>query len=162
MLAVDWDVLRSNAASLLAWIGWERVVHMTFPQFQFAFVNTLPEEEKRACYDRYLVPETGRIFFQAAFASLDPHQALHVNFKNDNRAPLLLVAGELDHIVPAHVVRANYAHYSQATARTDFREFPRRAHLLVAQEGWEEIAGFVAEWLAEVASPPAPAALAGV
>lgn len=150
VLAVDWAVLKSNSGVLLEWMGWEKVVTMTFPQFQFSFVNTFPAEEQQKYYDRYLVPETGRIFFQAAFAQLDPHHALHVNFKNNERAPLLLTAGELDHIVPAHVSRANYEHYRHSTARTDFREFAGRAHLLLAQKGWEEIANFAADWLDQV------------
>jgi pimeloyl-ACP methyl ester carboxylesterase len=131
-------------------MGWERVVTMSFPEFQFTFVNTFPEEQQRDCYDRYLVPETGRIFFQAAFAALDPHNTLYVNFKNNERAPLLMIAGEQDHVVPAHVARANFEHYKDSTARTDFHEFPGRAHLLMAQEGWEEVADFIATWLAQL------------
>ncbi len=158
VLAVDWAVLKSNSGVLFEWMGWEKVMTMTFPQFQFSFVNTFPEEEQQKYYDRYLVPESGRIFFQAAFAQLDPHHALHVNFKNNERAPLLLTAGELDHIVPAHVSRSNYEHYRHSTARTDFREFAGRAHLLLAQVGWEEIADFAADWLDQVRqqapSPP--------
>lgn len=149
VLAVDWDVLRSNSASLLKWMGWERVVTMSLPEFQFAFVNTFPEAEQQRLYDRYCVPETGRIFFQAAFAALDPHDALYVNFRNDKRAPLLMIAGELDHVVPAHVARSNFEHYGQSRARTDFHEFSGRAHLLMAQDGWEEIADFMAHWLGQ-------------
>ena len=147
VLAVDWDVLRSNSASLLTWMGWDRVVTMSFDEFQFAFVNGFQEPQQRACYDSYVVPETGRIFFQAAFAALDPHNTLQVNFANNNRAPLLMIAGEHDHIVPAHVARSNFEHYEGAAARTDFHEFPGRAHLLIAQDGWEEIADYVANWL---------------
>ena len=147
VLAVDWDVLRSNSASLLKWMGWERVVTMTFPEFQFSFVNTFPEALQQYCYDRYVVPETGRIFFQAAFAALAPNHALQVNFTNNDRAPLLMIAGEHDHIVPAHVARSNFEQYQHSSAHTDFHEFKGRAHLLIAQEGWEEIAEYVANWL---------------
>jgi alpha-beta hydrolase superfamily lysophospholipase len=96
------------------------------------------------------VPETGRIFFQAAFAQLDPHHAIRVNFKNNSRAPLLLIAGEKDHLVPAHVVRSNYKHHKQSTARTDLKEFPGRSHLITAGEGWEEVADFIADWLEQL------------
>ena len=153
VFALDWSVLKVNAGILFKWMAWDQVVHMAFPEFQYAFTNTFPEDQQRACYDKYLVPETGRIFFQAAFAQLDPHHALQVNFKNNDRVPLLLIAGEKDHIVPAHVARANYEHYQHSTARTDFREFPGRAHLLIAQEGWEEIADYIATWLAPLATP---------
>lgn len=153
VLALDWSVLKANAGVLFQWMGWDKVVTMSLSDFQYAFVNTFPEEEQRALYERYVVPETGRIFFQAAFAPLDPHHALHVNFKNNARAPLLLIAGELDRIVPAHVARSNYEHYRHSTARTDFREFAGRAHLLIAQEGWEEIAAFAATWLEALPDP---------
>jgi len=33
-----------------------------------------------------------------------------------------------------------------------FYEFPGRAHLLTAQEGWEEVAAYIANWLDELRS----------
>jgi alpha-beta hydrolase superfamily lysophospholipase len=123
---------------------------MSFPEFQYAFTNNFSEEEQRTYFERYVVPESGRLFFQVAFAALDPHHATRVNFKNNDRAPLLLIAGENDHLVPAHVVRTNYEHHKESAARTDFHEFAGRSHLLTAQAGWEEVADFVAGWLAEL------------
>jgi pimeloyl-ACP methyl ester carboxylesterase len=153
--AVDWTVLKANASVLFKWMNWDKVLTMSLPEFQYAFTNAFPEEEQKKYYDRYVVPETGRLFFQAAFAQLDPHHALRVNFKNNDRAPLLLITGEKDHLVPAHVTKSNYEHYKHSTARTDFKEFEGRAHLLMAQDGWEEIADFAANWLDEISAAPA-------
>lgn len=150
VLALDWTVLKANMRVLSTWMGWDKVLTMTFPEFQYAFTNTFPEEEQRKYYDRYVVPESGRLFFQVAFAQLDPHHATRVNFDNNERAPLLLIAGEKDHLVPAHVVRSNYEHHKRSAARTDFHEFPGRAHFLTVQEGWEEVAGYIVNWLDEV------------
>ncbi len=147
VLAVDWTVLKANSSVLFRWMNWDKVLTMTLPEFQYAFVNTFPEAQQQTLYDRYVVPETGRIFFQAAFAQLDPHHALRVDFANTQRAPLLLIAGEHDHLVPAHVVKSNYERYQRSTARTDHHEFAGRAHLLIAQDGWEEVAGYAANWL---------------
>ena len=147
VLAVDWTVLQANSRTLFGWMNWDKVLTMTFSEFQYAFTNTFPEEQQKTYYDRYVVPESGRLFFQAAFAQLDPHHALRVNFENPNRAPLLLIAGELDHLVPAHVVKTNYEHHKRSTAQVDFHEFPGRAHLLTSQDGWEEIADYVNSWL---------------
>lgn len=80
ILAVNRDVLKANSHTLSGWMNWEKVLHMSFPEFQFAFVNTFPEDQQKYFYDRYVVPETGRIFFQAAFAQLDPHHAPQTNF----------------------------------------------------------------------------------
>jgi pimeloyl-ACP methyl ester carboxylesterase len=154
VLAVDWTVLKANAKVLFGWMNWDRVVHMTFPEFQYAFTNSFPEEEQHYYYDRYVVPETGRLFFQAAFAQLDPNHALKVNFENNDRAPLLLITGEKDHLVPAHVTKANFDHYKQSTARTDFKEFEGRSHLIAAGEGWEEVANYIADWLDQLANQP--------
>jgi pimeloyl-ACP methyl ester carboxylesterase len=155
VLAVDWTVLKANSNVLFRWMNWENVLTMTFPEFQYAFTNTFPEDQQKYFYERYVVPETGRPFFQAAFAQLDPHHALHVNFKNDTRAPLLLIAGEKDHLVPAHVVRSNYQHHQKSKARTDFHEFAGRAHLITAQDGWQEVAGYVSDWLDRLPSKAA-------
>jgi pimeloyl-ACP methyl ester carboxylesterase len=150
ILAVDWTVLKANSRVLSTWMGWDKVLTMSFPEFQYAFTNTFSEEDQRTYFDRYVVPESGRLFFQVAFAPLDPHHATRVDFKNAERAPLLLIAGEFDHLVPAHIVESNYEHHKQSPARTDYHQFAGRAHLLTAQAGWEEVADFVAGWLADL------------
>ncbi len=147
VLAVDWTVLKANSNVLFRWMNWDKVLTMSFPEFQYAFVNTLPEDQQKEYYNRYVVPETGRLFFQAAFAQLDPHHALLVNFKNNDRAPLLLVAGEEDHLVPAHVVKSNYEHHKQSSALSDLQEFAGRSHLITSQAGWEQVADYAANWL---------------
>jgi pimeloyl-ACP methyl ester carboxylesterase len=154
VLALDWDALKANTHTLTGWMNWDKVLTMSFPKFQFAFVNTFPQDQQHKYYDRYVVPETGRIFFQVALAQLDPHHATRVNFKNNERAPLLLIAGEKDHLVPAHVVKSNYEHHKHSTARIDFKEFEGRSHLIGSQDGWEEVAGYVANWLAQLSGQP--------
>jgi dipeptidyl aminopeptidase/acylaminoacyl peptidase len=72
---------------------------------------------------------------------------VQVNFKNANRAPLLLIAGTEDHIVPAAMNRANYRKYQRSLAKTDFKEFASRVHWIIAQGGWEEVADYIAQWL---------------
>ena len=158
VFALDWSVLKANASILFKWMAWDQVVQMSPAEFAYAFTNTFPPEQQRYYYERYVVPETGRIFFQAAFAQLDPHHALRVNFKNPTRAPLLLIAGEKDHLIPPHVPRSNYDHYKGSPARTDLREFAGRSHLLIAGKGWEEVAAYVAGWLEALPAAATPAA----
>ncbi|MEA2575859.1 MAG: hypothetical protein QOH93_3157 [Chloroflexia bacterium] len=150
VFAVTGTVLKANAGVLLGWMNWKKAIRMSLPQFQYAFTNTFPEKEQKYYYERYVVPETGRIFFQAAFAMLDPHHAIRVNYKNNDRAPLLLIAGEKDHLVPPSVTRSNYTRYKHSTARTDFKEFKGRSHLISSGEGWKEVAGYIAGWLEQL------------
>jgi alpha-beta hydrolase superfamily lysophospholipase len=120
----------------------------TREQFHYAFTNTMTDEEAAAAYERYEVPGPNRVFFEDAFANLIPHSAATVNFHNDTRAPLLLIAGGKDHIAPASTTRANYGLYAQAqtNAITDFKEFPERSHFTIGEKGWEEVADFALTW----------------
>lgn len=142
-----WSSLQSNKGVLLTWCGWRRIVRLSFPDFRYAFVHTLGYREQRAAYDEHVVPETGRIFFQAALASIDLHPTLRVDFANGTRPPLLLIAGEDDHIVPAAMVRETYHKYRNGPAYIELMEFARRTHWIIAQDGWDEVAGYIAEWL---------------
>lgn len=129
---------------------WKKVVRLSFKQFQFGFVNSLPLEVQHAAYDAYVVPESGKLFSQAVNAALDPHSPLAANLHNATRAPLLLTAGTKDHTVPLSQVTATYRKYRQTPARTDFLTFEGRTHWLIKQDGWEEVAQKIDAWLHEV------------
>ena len=117
-------------------------VQMTFEHFQYAFVNTLPLDEQRAAYDRYVVPESRGVPTSSLGA------AGKVDFSKLHR-PLLITAGEKDHIIPASLNRSNYEKY-KAPAVTDFKEFAGRDHFLIGSRGWEEIADYSLAWLGKI------------
>lgn len=147
VFATQLSVFRANLPVLLQPGASSGVVRMTYPQFRYSFVNTMTETAAHAAYDAHVIPETGRIFFQAALGTA----AVGVNFANPTRRPLLLIAGERDHVVAAGLNRTNFRKYSASKARTDFKEFPGRAHWIIAQDGWEEVAGYAADWLENAA-----------
>lgn len=123
-----------------------RAIGLTFEQWHYAFTNTFPEEESRALYQRYAVPASGSIFWDSALATLRPgHQSTYVNYHNDDRAPLLFVSGEQDHLMPPKVQQSNARHYKSNTV-TEVEEYAGRPHLLPAAPGWEEIADHVLDW----------------
>ncbi|PZR07230.1 MAG: alpha/beta hydrolase, partial [Archangium gephyra] len=76
--------------------------------------------------------------------NFDPKAAAKVNFKNEDRAPLLFIAGQLDHIMPSTVNRANAKKYR--TGVIAFREFEGRDHFIAGEKGWEEVASFALDW----------------
>jgi pimeloyl-ACP methyl ester carboxylesterase len=119
---------------------------LTAKQFHYAFCNTLSEPESNAVYERYAVPGPVRPLFQAGLAALNPRAASKVNLKNSDRAPLLIVGGGLDHIVPPHTSRTNFKLYHRSTAITEYKEFPGRSHYTVGQDGWEEVADYARDW----------------
>jgi pimeloyl-ACP methyl ester carboxylesterase len=123
-----------------------RAVGLTPEEWRYAFTNTFNEEESRALYERYAVPASGGILWGIVLANLQPgHQGAWVDYKNDDRAPLLFISGSEDHLMPPSVQRSNAKHYRSNTV-TEVREYEGRAHLLPAQEGWEEVADYALEW----------------
>jgi len=128
-------------------------VDLDFDQFNYAFTNTWEPEAARAAFDRYAVPETGRIFFQDGFANFTLHGETEVDFDREERSPLLITVGEHDHTVPPAVAKENFHKYRDVAATTDFVEFPGRSHLLMDGDGWEEVAQYIADWLDRVLRP---------
>ncbi len=123
-----------------------RAVMLTHDQFHYAFTNTLPIDQSRAAYDRYAVPGPGRVLFQGALANFSRHAATAVDFKKANRAPLLIIAGGADHIVPASVDRAVANLYAKGAGKTEYKLYPERSHWTVAQPGWEDVADYALDW----------------
>jgi pimeloyl-ACP methyl ester carboxylesterase len=148
--AFEPTAIRSLASVLLTPFAWRRVVRWSFERFRYAFVHPLSLVEARAAYETQVTPESGRIFWQSAVSLVSPGSPTRVDFRNSSRAPLLLVAGAVDRIVPAVINRRNHRAYRHSPARTDYREFPGRAHWIIAQAGWDEVASYVAGWLDEV------------
>jgi pimeloyl-ACP methyl ester carboxylesterase len=124
-----------------------KAVSYDFEQWNYAFTNTFPEDRARKLYERYAIPVSGRILFESALANLTPgHQGTYVDYHNDERAPLLFVAGTEDNIMPPKVQWSNAAHYKSTKTLTEVVEFGGKPHLLPAAPGWEEIADYVLAW----------------
>jgi pimeloyl-ACP methyl ester carboxylesterase len=136
------------------------IVTLTLEEFTYGFVNTFAPEEAAAAYERYAVPETGRIFYEAGFANFALHPPTQVHFKNEQRAPLLIVGADEDHTVPASVARAQHKKYEHSPAQTDYLEFEGRPHLFTVGAGSDEVAAAIDSWLDGVLDQ-APAAAGG-
>jgi pimeloyl-ACP methyl ester carboxylesterase len=81
-----------------------RPVGFTKDQFHYAFANTLSKEESDKVYDRYHIPAPGNFVWDPVLSNFTPgHQDTYVNFKNENRAPLLFIAGGADNLMPPSV-----------------------------------------------------------
>jgi alpha-beta hydrolase superfamily lysophospholipase len=151
------STLRSGFPVLKSPANKHRAVALTFPEFHYSFTNTMSEEDAKAAFERYAAPGPGRVLFEGAFANFNPRTPLQVDFKNDDRAPLLLIAGGSDHVVPAAVDKAASKRFARSSAITDYKEFPGRSHFTVGQAGWEEVADYALEWAVEHAATPTAA-----
>jgi pimeloyl-ACP methyl ester carboxylesterase len=145
------NAVRASLPVLLGWESWQRVRRMSFESFQWGWVHTLTEPEQRAVYEQQVIPTSGRLFLQALLAPLT--NETKVNFRNSLRAPLLIIAGELDRTVEAPMNLANYRKYARSTSVTDYRAFTGRTHWIIGQPGWEEVADYVMDWIAKQVGP---------
>jgi pimeloyl-ACP methyl ester carboxylesterase len=150
ILRLPFSTLKAAAPALAHPSTRHGIVTLTLEEFTYGFVNTVGEDEAAAAYERYAVPETGRIFYEDGFANLHRHGPTEIDWGNPERAPLLFVGAEEDNTVPASVTHAEYKKAGRAPARTDYVTFAGRPHLHMGVAGWEEPAEAIAGWLDEV------------
>jgi pimeloyl-ACP methyl ester carboxylesterase len=146
LLALPLSSLKSGFPVLKNPANNHRAVMLTPEEFHYAFTNTLSEEESAAVYARYAVPGPGRVLFQGALANFNPRAATKVDFHNNERAPLLIIAGGEDHVSPVAVNRSTAKHQRKSEAITAFKEFPGRSHYTLGQPGWETVADYALAW----------------
>jgi pimeloyl-ACP methyl ester carboxylesterase len=120
-----------------------KAVPLDEDQFHYAFANTLTQDESNAIRDRYHVPGAASVLREGAAANLHRHAATEVDFEKPDRAPLLFVAFEDDHIVPPKASHHNAEHYK--TGIVAFQQFDDRPHF-PGVPGWEEVADFALDW----------------
>ena len=90
--------------------------------------------------------------FQGALANFNPRAATKVNYRNDDRAPLLFIAGGEDHVIPEAVDASQAKKYRHSDAVTEFHAFEGRSHFTIGQDGWEEVADYALDWAMQHAS----------
>lgn len=97
--------------------------------------NGLPAAERAEVHAR-MTPESGRHLRDLALPGVpvDPRRS---------RGKLLVIAGGSDRTLPPSYQRPIARKYG-----ADYREYPGRAHLLMLEPGWREIARDLADWLA--------------
>jgi pimeloyl-ACP methyl ester carboxylesterase len=132
-----------------------KAVGFTPEQWHYAFTNTFSEEESLALFERYHIPASGRVFWGSALANIHPgHDDPWVNYRNPDRAPLLFISGSEDNLMPPSIQKSNAKHYRAPGLVTEVKEYEGYAHLLPAQQGWEEIADDALAWAVEHSKLP--------
>lgn len=124
-----------------AWAGWRRVLRMKRATFGKYFANDLPRAQQDELFAREIVPAPGRIYYQSVLGL-----GSAINWKNPERAPLLLISATGDKTIEPSMVRQNLARYATSPALTAFKSFAGRSHFLIAAPGWEEVADYALGW----------------
>ncbi len=140
VLPLPISALRSASPVLSNPANRHRAVPLTFEQFQYGFGNAVDEAEAKELYEAYAVPGAGAPIFQAASANLNPWTEVKVKTKNPERGPLLIVGADQDHTVPAVISKASFKKQKRNEGVTEIKVFEGRAHSLVVDHGWKDVA----------------------
>jgi non-heme chloroperoxidase len=108
VLPLPVSALKSASPVLRNPLNIKRAVPLTFEQFRYGFANVVDEKEAHELYDRYAVPGSGALLFQAAMANLNPWTEAKADTKSPGRGPMLIISGDQDHTVPWAIANASY------------------------------------------------------
>lgn len=114
---------------------------MSFSDWQYAFTNNMPLAQQKAAYDAIAIPES-KLCLRDGLTSV-----AKVDFAKPH-VPLLILAGDIDHCIPASLNATNYNKYKKNGSVTDFKVMPGRNHFVLGQPTWKEDADYALNWLA--------------
>ena len=143
--ALKYSVIKSFWSILTKWGFWKKPNRISFKAAQYAIMHLLSETEQKNCYDKFVF-ESGRAAFEIGFWLVDGKGAAKVD-ESKISCPVLVVAGSEDRITPAKVTQKVAKKYS---AVSTYKEFKNQAHWVIGEDGWEEIAVFISEWIDEL------------
>ena len=137
---VSLSFIRSNSGVLNFLANSDSPLQLTQSDFSYAFAPAQSPEQQKSLYETYYVPESRHVGRAplGADAKVDASKA---------RGPLLIIAGQKDHIIPSKLNYENFKFYGKAQGVTDFQEFEGRDHSTVLSPGWEKVADYTLDWL---------------
>jgi len=157
VLPLPISALRSASPVLSNPLNRGRAVPLTFEQFKYAFANAVADEEAHSLYETFAVPAPGKPLFQAALANVNPWTEDKVDTQNPERGPLLILDGELDHVVPWSIANASFKQQQKNPGVTEIAKVPGRGHALTIDSGWREVAELSLAFVRRFLAPGMPA-----
>lgn len=147
MLDFDWGFLK-NSAVIANPLKGDEPIYMDAKTFHGAFANMLSEAEAKAEFERTATHDSRNVLrdCMGEDGKIDLDKA---------HGPLLLIGGEKDEIIPAHLTEKNAEAYKKSSGSVTFKKFNGRSHYICNEPGWEEVAGYVTNWLTQFTSKQA-------
>jgi non-heme chloroperoxidase len=125
---------------------YKSTVKITEDEFHFCFGNHLTKAESKPLYERYAIPSVAHILWQASASVFREAGPGFVDFDRKERAPLLLTAGSIDHVVTESTIKKEYDAYlrkgKNPNAIVEFHVFQGKSHGIVNQAGWQDVADY--------------------
>ena len=142
IFSFKWSFLKANLPTINPLKG-NSVCLPGVKWYQYAFCNTMTIAETEIEYNKFVVPESRNI------PRSSTKKDGKIDFKKP-RNPLLIIAGEKDHIIPSSLNRKNFEAYKDKNSTIDFKEFAGRTHYICGQKNWEEVASYSFNWITKL------------
>lgn len=153
ILTLPWSTLRTGVPVLTNPFRRNGATPISKGHFHYTFGNDLSRAESDQEWERNAIPSYNRLFFEGVLALPKARSGVtRVDFRKRDRAPMLIISGEKDHVAPPAIQRALLRRYSDGASRVDYKEFPGRTHRIAGQAGWEEVADFALDWAVDSTS----------
>jgi pimeloyl-ACP methyl ester carboxylesterase len=134
--------IRSLAHALFSWKFWDKAqIHPTLESAQYALFNNLPLERQQELF-KLLVPESGRVLFEAGLGAKGEGKPTWVDFEKIT-SPILIQHGTDDRIVIVQGSRQVVGKYKNAT----LKEYEGSGHWLFEEEVNQKIFEDAQGWL---------------
>jgi pimeloyl-ACP methyl ester carboxylesterase len=139
MLDFDWGFFKNTAIIANPLKGDEPIL-MDEKTFHGSFANSLSQQASDQAFVEFATHDSRNVLRDCLGS--DGHVDLDAP-----HGPLLLIAGDKDKIVPAHLTEKNAKAYEHLGSVTSFKSFEGRSHYICGEPGWEEVAEYAADWL---------------
>ena len=109
--------------------------------FHYSITNTMTKEQSDAFFEQFAVPESRQT----------PRASLQDIAKIDTQkphVPMLFLGGLEDVIVPNVLLRRTIKRYKDKNSIVDYKFYPGKDHAICGAPGWEEVAEYSLNWLA--------------
>ncbi|WP_439559318.1 alpha/beta hydrolase [Dyadobacter sp.] len=139
MMTLDWPFFKNVAAITNPFKG-DEPFKQTPESFHEAFCNTLDEASARRTFEETAVHDSRNVL-RGCLGSNG-----HIDLDMP-QVPMLFISAKEDQIVPTELVEKNSKAYTDAVTEMSFMEFENRSHFICGEPGWEEVAGYIQNWL---------------
>ena len=140
IFSFKWSFFRANLPTINPLKG-DSVYLPSVEWFHYAFCNTMSLDQTKTEYWNFVVPESRNI------ARSSTKRDGKIDFSRPHN-PLLFIAGEKDHIIPASLNKKNFEAYTDNKSRINFKLFEDRTHYICGQKNWEEVSTYIHNWIA--------------
>lgn len=134
------SAIRTNWNILTTPFFWKKAVLPNRAGAHYGLFNRMPVRSAESIYES-LVPESGRMFSELVFWFLDRSKTTRIEKEID--APILILTGGMDRIVPSPVGKALHRRYPLATKLC----FPASGHWLFHEFGSRRVFAAISDWI---------------